>query len=1032
MTTIEVTNQRGELVYLELYKNDPINLKYQYSDIEDITKATSAFTQTFKIPATLSNQSVFGEIHNANVFADSPAVTNPTINPKVRMPAVISVNTIPIVRGYIQLKEVTLLNDNYEYTVAFFGESGELAKAIGDRKLADLDWSGYDHALNSTNVLNSWSGTLFAGDVRYGMIDKGLRAYSLVQTSDPLRGGEFTPFLSVFSILQTIFNAADHELDTSFFTEDIYTPWWNGGIAIQDQDQVSKNTFVALRNTTDLSTPSQGTVVTQVSPQVGAGNTYDETGDIISNGHFQPTYSGYFKFKVAANVGQDNATDAFSSLPEAKIVIFTGLASNPNIIWQQAQYTELPAYDNVGAIVTNVQLTDTTPYIWLEAGQVYRLGVQKYSPYQFSPGSFLYISVAGGTMESGSGWELLPDNVPTDGITVDMGLNAPDIKILDYLNGLKQMFNLVFIPDKTIPNKIKVEPWSDYMAAGSTIDWTHLIDNTAITIKPTTDIQKKKYEWKYSAGNDILNKAYQENQNRTFGRFRIEDVGNDFATGEQNIECIFKAYPVNQVQQRVWLIHKGVDAEGNVLKETKVQVAYWGGLMDYSYGTNVAFTSAKFYDDATSTVINTQVPFFGNYSTPVPNIGDSDLNYMGDVPLHQIIANPVNNLYNQYWRRFISQFYSEYSRIMDCKVKLDSVDIATFNFNDRIFIRDSYWRVLEINYIPNAPDLARVKLIKDFYDTPSCTYTPVLAGINSVITWEDAAGNPVSPTQECCEEYGYVWLIDRAECVSQIIDTNPYNPIEDPVTPPNSPGGGISGGSGTHSTGIAIGFGDDVYTGGSTSGIIGGHKIEVESGASNVIAIGNNIKVAKSNGGTTLADKELRSVYAYGDNTYAFENGVHRGLGSFHDSVTPHTKLGQNQTGEIAWVFEGGFDQGTTIELLLGGVERNRLQIPDNSCLMLNFDVLLNYFVTVGSTHTPTAMYARTFVATVQNVGGVTTVQPLGALSPVALVGGAAGDIKMVLNNLGNGMFNVQLTSDISNTDTCRIVCKGSYTMMII
>lgn len=1031
MTTIEVVNQRGELFYLELYQNDPINLKYQYSDIEDIAKATSSFTQTFKIPATKTNQSVFGEIHNANVYAEAPDPTNPYLNPKLRMQAVISVDTVPIVRGYVQLKEVTLLNENYEYTIAFFGDTSEMAKAIGDRKLKDLDWSGYDHALNSTNVLASWGGTLFGGDVRYGMIDKGLRSYSLVQTSDPLRGGEFTPYVHVKAVLDKIFADIDYQLDTSFFTEDIYTPWWNGGAAIQDQNQVSKNTFVALRDTTLQSTPDIGAVVTEVQPQVGVGNTFDETGDVIANGRFQPSYSGYFKFKVSALVGQDRATDTISALPEAKIVIFTGLASAPNIIWQQGQYTELPAYDAVGAIVTSVQLTDETPYLWLEAGQIYRLGVQKYSTYGFGV-NFLYIGVGGGTMETGSGWELLPDNVPTDGINVDMALNAPDIKILDYINGLKQMFNLVFIPDKAIPNKIKIEPWSDYMASGATVDWTELIDNTAITLKPTTDIQRKKYEWKYSSGNDILNKVYQDNQARTFGRFRIEDTENDFATGEQTVECVFKAYPVNQVQQRVWLIHKGIDSEGNVLKETKVQVAYWGGLMDYSYGTNVAFTSAKFYDDATGTVINTQVPFFGNYSTPIPNIGDSDLSYMGDVPLHQIVANPVNNLYNLYWRRFISQFYSEYSRTMECKVKLDSVNLATFNYNDRIFIRDSYWRVLEINYIPNAADLARVKLIKDFFDTPTCTLTPTLADINSVISWEDSAGNPASPTQECCEEYGYVWLIDRGECVSQIIDTNPYNPIEDPVTPPNSPGGGISGGSGTHSTGIAIGFGDDVNTGGSTSGIIGGHKIEIESGASNVIAVGNNMKIARSNGGTTIYNKDLRGVYVYGDNVNGFDNGIHRGMGTFYNSVTPNTITGQNQSGELGWIYEGGFNRTVTVELLQDGVERNRVQIPDNTCLMFTFDVVLNYFKTVAGVHTPLTMYGRKFVATVQNVGGVISVLPAGAFNPIAFVNGAVGSFTMTLNNLGNGVFQIQMTSGVLDSNTCRIVCRGSYVMMTI
>jgi len=46
--------------YLELYVNDPVNLKYQFTDIEEIQKASGSYSQSFRVPATDKNVQLFG------------------------------------------------------------------------------------------------------------------------------------------------------------------------------------------------------------------------------------------------------------------------------------------------------------------------------------------------------------------------------------------------------------------------------------------------------------------------------------------------------------------------------------------------------------------------------------------------------------------------------------------------------------------------------------------------------------------------------------------------------------------------------------------------------------------------------------------------------------------------------------------------------------------------------------------------------------------------------------------------------------
>ena len=139
--------------YLELYKNDPVNLKFQYSDLEKIQASVGSFSQSFRIPASQANVDFFGAFFDVN--------TQGGFNAKRKTKAEISVDTIPILSGYIQLKQVYLHRENYaDFQIVFFGDSLDLAKEVGDSKLSALDLSSYNHQLTYANYLLAFAGTL--------------------------------------------------------------------------------------------------------------------------------------------------------------------------------------------------------------------------------------------------------------------------------------------------------------------------------------------------------------------------------------------------------------------------------------------------------------------------------------------------------------------------------------------------------------------------------------------------------------------------------------------------------------------------------------------------------------------------------------------------------------------------------------------------------------------------------------------------------------------------------------------------------
>ena len=341
-----------------------------------------------------------------------------------------------------------------------------------------------------------------------------------------------------------------------------------------------------------------------------------------------------------------------------------------------------------------------------------------------------------------------------------MEFNAPDMRQIDFITSIQKMFNLVFVADKTLPNTLKIEPMVEYIASGNTLDWSQKLDlSKDIMYSPTTDLQKAKFSFTYASDSDFFNSVYTDN-GRTYGRYEVTEadfeVINEFATGEEKVELAFASTPSAPVENTDVVVPKFLNSEGQFV-QPKPRILYY--FADFF---------VNMYDEVSGDVVQTAVKCLNNYSTMNATVTDSDLNFAPEIPPHTIIANPYNNLYNRWWRNYYRELFDGQARILEGMFALTLNDIFTFQFSDKIWIIDSWWRVLDIEgYVVGEQDMTKVKLIRVLDINNDCDLKPVSANLDQSLNWETPNGDPATITQDCCLRFGYNWNSAKNNCYSQ-------------------------------------------------------------------------------------------------------------------------------------------------------------------------------------------------------------------------------------------------------------------------
>lgn len=743
---LTLTDYDGNAATIDLYENEKMHLNYKFTDLTDFSSVGN-YSREFRIPASKTNVDFFGAIFNVNFDG--------WFDFRKKVEATLTVNTIPIASGHIQVKKLYWQSGKlFEFEVVFFGEVPNLARLLNEKKLRDIEnivRGDLDFDLVHANVetppnehtiltlCDKWN--LTASNV------EGQPVYSNTvfgqPTYKPLYVGHLTPAVKAQYLFDNILADAGIQYasdNLSGCLENVYVPFVNGQYL--DTTAGLNDNASLLVATSNISTNfNSGT--TSFFPLYLDYVEFEDAGNNWSGGVFTAPYSSEYTFQIWTNGTYtiNAGTGQFNFL----VHFFVNNEYSTSLATQ---------FDN-GEIALNQNIT-----ISLNQGDTFKVYIDNEGGFITDVDVDLIGNGSSGIDDfSGTGIKLVSVGTTLTEATVQMQFNAPDMKQIDFITSIQKMFNLAFVPDRTLPNTLRIEPLVEYIGSGNTLDWTSKLDlSKDIAYYPTVDMQKSKFTFTYSEDGDYFNSVYKDN-GRIYGRYEVTEndfeVINEFATGEEKVELAFASTPSAPVENTDVVVPKFLNAEGQFV-QPKPRILYY--FADFF---------VNMFDEVSGDVVQTAVKCLNNYSTMNANVSDSDLNFAPEIPPHTIIANPYDNLYNRWWRNYYRELYDGQARIMEGMFALTLNDIFTFQWSDKIWIVDSWWRVLDIEgYVVGEQDVTKVKLIRLLDIDNDCDLIPVSANLNQTLNWETPNGDPATVTEDCCRRFGYYWNSAKNNCFS--------------------------------------------------------------------------------------------------------------------------------------------------------------------------------------------------------------------------------------------------------------------------
>ena len=929
--TVKASN--GAAVVVDLYENESISYSSNFNSISEFT-TRGAFSREFRIPATKTNVDFFGQQYNVNLINDDTT----QINVLRKIEATLSVDTLPIAEGHIQFKQaITQQGKMHEFLIAFFGETVDLARSIGDKMLKELDYTDLAHENSYANVNDINDGSLFSGAICYTLTDKGqnwsedstVTSRRIFSSVNPIYTGELTLAVQAKWLMDKIISEAGFTWSGSTIDDELaqmYIPYITnpltlGNIAADEAkfsaEYTADQTFTLdqIANTSLYRKQLTGWVETFDPSNSFASNTY--TAQI----NFDITFKANLFIELPLNTSDSSTYDINLVRTRAGVetvfpMYFGQGLTNVTFGFDQATgyyetFSTTLIEANCNTTVSTLVGDEFRLYIYGHTGSQLTLDVNNDSTFK--------ISFVTGELQA------QPINISS---------NAPEQKQIDFLRDILKMFNAVLVPNPNMPNAVEIIPMVEYLGSGDDYDWTQKLDlSKDIVLTPAADIRKRLLKWSYKEQGDVFNAKYKTAAQRVYGELRLTDAGNDFSTSDYTVELTFGASPCDLIPNTNYVIPKYFNETGEFMAPGP-RILYKRPFQESA----VVMVYDEVAEDATFTII----PLLSHYSSIPTEIGTDDLNFGQEIPPHPIEVMPLHTLFDRYWRQYIAELYDSEQKIMEAYFKLSFTDVFGLKFNDKIWIKDSFWRVIELtDYIVADEQVTKCKLIRLLDIGALCQYTPsTINATTGAVDFLDYDGATSAGSEECCEFYGYTWDGDKGACFAST-GTNGTGGI---ITSPNNVGGSnITNTSGNQRS--ATGMGNV-----NRASIENNNERIFVSGLGHGISPNNNYSQAM--GYRNFIRPNLEGTTVMGRWAEADVRGVHFGGGTWYDGTSDFgtTIPGRSQHGFIQLMGLGELEANpTNIDLLLDGIDGGVIATPTETVWMVKIYIsILEYLY--GST----------------------------------------------------------------------------------
>lgn len=716
-TILRAYNNNFERFDLDLFNEQSFLLDISAIESGDLGKVFGVSSQTFALPATDNNNAYFGNLYDVGTIPATSFIKT--------FPCQVIVDGEAIFSGNIYLESVvTDSKGDTIYNAVVVNETVDFKYQIQDLTMGDLDWSDYQHDLTYTNISQSWDLDLFSGDVVYPLVEYGIQnndlgdASLLVNGGDnntftnyysPLKSIDFKPAIRVKTILNKIFEATDYTYSSSLFDsaymDTVYV------LATQDESRNAGAFTSPQLQTFSAYNSSSQTLTNNIFQKVTFNSEFfDNSGNFdTTTSTFRPDVNGDYSFNFGLPFQITNQ-NGFSARTLTFYLYVNGSPA-PNIP------NHFFAYTNVGVFGASSTFNGIAygnfNNVPLQAGDDVTLHV-KFSPALAVPNVEVcrFNGLGSGKFQMYQGAES-----STGGIVNLGGCFNPEEKVIDFLGGIIEKFNLVFVPSKTTPTTMEVETFNTWRDAGSQVDWTDRVDrsvkweirhplaNTSRDLYFSDELDKDYFNGFYT---DILDKGIYGDYNY------LSD--NDLGEGTRKIGKYFASTPMRYIDGTNDFIVPQIYTAGNVgdVKKRfvfKPRLFHYLGkkensqLDSYFYNINLPLGAQNqtwwMENESNSAVSQSYYPVFHHVNELPATSASLDLHFgnLNHYSYHQTYVNaetPKDAFYT-YWSEYVNELYDVESRLVTLNVKLKPHEVQDIKLNDKIFIDGHYYRINKIS-----------------------------------------------------------------------------------------------------------------------------------------------------------------------------------------------------------------------------------------------------------------------------------------------------------------------------------------------
>lgn len=673
-----------------------VEFTYSVADVTDIERRNTSYSKTLVLPSTSKNQGLFGNIFDISVSNDyysMDANIGANFNPAKQAKAQIFLDNVKIFDGVLRMMKINNLSGNITYEVNMFGRLRDILHELGDKTLADLDFSDYDHTWNRTNIEGSWAREEYvpgANNYVYPLVDYG---YSVDSITYPIKN--FKPAVFISEILKRIFDEAGFEITAPIF-ESFY---FRKLILLTAEKTITRESTTLLNQTTNL---YQQEVTTDATfSHLLVFTNVEASGFTIQNGGTR------FRW---------NKTQSLN----------TGLNLNFRISFEALQgYT-----DNVWTVSVlkngSEVLYSSKGVSFISAGQIYLWDVSISGGIDLALNDYFEIRLEGEIAGAGTNTQLQTEVVIQPGGTFKIGNTVPvsveleegdtmkiqytmpkSMKQRDFLKSIISMYNLYITQDRLRTNVLEIIPYNEFYLAfkDQAIDWSDKLNvGQEIGITPLSELSAKEYRLLFDDDSDYWSQSYKTKFNEVYGESRTV-IDNDFILDTKSVKVVF-APPVmrEQVAGRtmvhLYKVENGVKVPDNFKPRIvyfKPQVTCPSWNITYASG-NIAYNSYPYAGHLDDILEPSDDVLFA----PPQEVYFS----IGLYPL-------TSNLYNNYYKGLIEAIGDRNSRLLEGYFYLTPTDIMNLDFRKIIKVGNHYFQLQKVDkYNPIANSLCYVSLFK--------------------------------------------------------------------------------------------------------------------------------------------------------------------------------------------------------------------------------------------------------------------------------------------------------------------------------